>query len=193
MVCSESGRRLQTHRVFSSGRSNQDGKVWTIQISPFIAQDADACIRELLRSVAVGAQMAAKGRDKMTNYTRRGSVYMDCMYLLGAEMAHKSQDFKGSRGGAIGFLISASMWKKFDKAVDRYASHSINGEEVKAAPEAKALKPNLCLTAQFETQEQLDAVLAFLGVDSKSKAKLQLGKVLASLASEEAVAPPLNR
>lgn len=56
--------------------------------------------------------------------------------------------------------------------------------------EGTANSKNLNLTASFESQEDLDAVLALLGVDSKSKAKLPLGKLLADLArASEEVAP----
>lgn len=192
MVCGETDRRELVHRVFAGSRKGHNGAVWTIQISPFLARDADACVRELLRSVCVGANMIAKGRDKAANFTRRGRVYVECVGYLGLDLADASEDFKGPRGGAVSFKMSARTEKSFAAATEKYRKLNVNGEDLKpaASGEDTANTKSLNLTASFESQEDLDAVLAMLGVDSKSKAKLPLGKLLADLArASEEVAP----
>lgn len=199
MVCGKTDRRELVHRVFAGSRKGHNGAVWTIQVSPFLARDADACIRELLRAVCVGANMIAKGRKKATNFTRRGRVYVECMGYLGLDLADASEDFNGQRGGAVFFKLSARTAKSFSAATEKYRKLNVNGEDLRpaASGEDTANAKSFDQKISFQSEEQLHAYWAFLSemsgevVDSKSKAATIGAVVLARMVEASAEVAPL--
>jgi hypothetical protein len=186
----DSGREAQLAMVTVQQSRNRDlGRVSTIIGNRFLVQSSDVHVASLLHGVAALAGMIAKSREVVRTHTRKNKVFSEALTILGLE-SDASQDFKGTKGGVCEFQISADTRHDMQSIVAAMDSLDVNGGQ--DAGEKAAKKPSFTLSASFRTQEEVEAVLAMLGVESKSKASPLLASLLIELAGAGVSVPDLS-
>ena len=196
-VCKDDASlRAHTHKVSASGRLNSDQEaIWSIGVSPVLAQSPVLTTVYLLHAVCAGAGMIAKGKPNMKFYSRTNETFVRCLDFIGLDSSAE-KDYKGPRGGIVDVTMSAATRAKFQGRIDRLSAMSVNGEkDVVEAP--KANQRSSSLSVEFADVETMDAFLASIGasVDKKTGQLVKgdgsawlLGKALAQVPAKVAAA-----